>query len=143
MLKDHKERCLDIARHRISLTTWAWLARGEQPPLGAHRRGATPPAVPLSVLDDPATGDVLADAYAARARRVDADTVNRELSVLKAAIGWWRARGWLSANPIAGIERRPAPPDRTRALSRGQIAALFELKTPLRETTLWRMLYET
>ncbi len=29
--------------YRISLTTWAWLLAGDQPP--ARRRGATPPAV--------------------------------------------------------------------------------------------------
>jgi integrase len=44
---------------------------------------------------------------------------------------------------VLGIERRPAPPDRTRALSHEQIAALFDLKAGLREKTLWRMLYET
>ncbi|QYC38830.1 site-specific tyrosine recombinase XerC [Nonomuraea coxensis DSM 45129] len=129
--------------YRISLTTWAWLARDEQPPLGRARRGATPPAVPFATLDEPATAGVLADAFATRARLADADTVNRELSVLKTAIGWWRARGWLATNPIVGIERRPAPPDRTRALSRAQITALLELKAPLREKTLWRMLYDT
>ncbi|TDD18050.1 site-specific integrase [Nonomuraea diastatica] len=62
---------------------------------------------------------------------------------MKAAIGWWRARGWLAANPIAGIERRPAPPDRTKALSRDQLAALSDLKAGIREKTLWKMLYET
>ena len=30
-------------QYRISLTTWAWLFAGEQPPLGRARRGATPP----------------------------------------------------------------------------------------------------
>jgi integrase len=74
---------------------------------------------------------------------VDTDTANRELSIMKAAIGWWRNRGWLADNPIAGIERRPAPPDRTKALSREQLAALFDLKAGVREKTLWKMLYET
>ncbi|MEV4360144.1 tyrosine-type recombinase/integrase [Nonomuraea sp. NPDC049625] len=49
----------------------------------------------------------------------------------------------MTAIPIAGIERRPAPPDRTKALSRDQIADLFALKVALREQALWRMLYET
>ncbi|MFI9597735.1 tyrosine-type recombinase/integrase [Nonomuraea sp. NPDC052265] len=56
---------------------------------------------------------------------------------------WWQARGWLGGNPIAGIDRRPAPPDRTRALSRTQIAALFMVKASVRDRTLWRLLYET
>lgn len=92
---------------------------------------------------DEAPADVLAEAFAQRARLVDADTINRELSVMKAAIAWWRARGWLTRNPTIGIERRPAPPDRTRALSREQIAALLDLKISVRERTLWKALYET
>ncbi|WP_200926774.1 hypothetical protein [Sphaerimonospora mesophila] len=128
--------------YRISLLTWAWLACGQQPPLGRERRGAEPPTVAFAALDE-ASADVLAEVFAQRARLVDADTVNRELSVLKAAITWWRARGWLAHNPITGIERRPAPPDRTRALSREQIAALFDLKISVRERTFWKALYET
>ncbi|MEQ4724456.1 tyrosine-type recombinase/integrase [Nonomuraea sp. B19D2] len=133
--------------YRISLLTWAWLAAGQQPPLGRARRGAVPPVVAFAALGEtdgttPAA-DVLAEAFAQRARLVDADTVNRELSVMKAAVAWWRDRGWLAGNPIIGIERRPAPPDRTRALSRDQITDLFDLKAPLRERTLWKALYET
>ncbi|MEU4704407.1 tyrosine-type recombinase/integrase [Nonomuraea dietziae] len=129
--------------YRISLTTWAWLACGQQPPLGKDRRGATAPATRFAALADPAIVDVLATAFIQRAHLVDADTVNRELSIMKAAIGWWRTRGWLADNPVAGIERRPAPPDRTKALSRDQLAALFDLKAGIREKTLWKMLYET
>ncbi|MGP4104859.1 tyrosine-type recombinase/integrase [Nonomuraea sp. KM90] len=129
--------------YRISLLSWAWLATGQQPPLGRDRRGASPPAAAFAALDDPTAAEALAEAFARRARLVDADTVNRELSVMKAAIAWWRQRGWLASNPVIGIERRPAPPDRTRALSREQIAALFTAKAPLRERTLWKALYET
>jgi integrase/recombinase XerD len=127
--------------YRISLLSWAWLAAGQQPPPGRERRGAAPPAVAFTALGDAA--GVLTEAFAQRSRLVDADTVNRELSVMKAAIAWWRGRGWLATNPILGIERRPAPPDRTRALSREQIAALFAVTAPLRERTLWKALYET
>ena len=57
------------------------------------------------------------------------------------------------------IDRHPTTPDRpvirppvgtpqgavdaTRALTREQLAALWRLDVPLREKTLWRMLYET
>lgn len=44
--------------YRISLTTWAWLARGEQAPLGGHRRGAKPPAVVLCRPSGPATSPI-------------------------------------------------------------------------------------
>lgn len=129
--------------YRISLSTWGWLAVGQQPPPGRARRGAAPPGTAFAALAAPAAASTLAAAFAARAATVDADTSNRELSVFGAAVAWWRRQGWLEANPVLGIERRPAPPDRTRALSRGQIAALFSLKAALREKTLWRMLYET
>ncbi|WP_336217026.1 hypothetical protein [Nonomuraea sp. LPB2021202275-12-8] len=103
--------------YRISLTTWAWLACGLQPPLGKDRRGAKAPTLWFAALADPASAELLAGAFVERARLVDADTVNRELSIMKAAIGWWLRRGLLADNPIRGIERRPAPPDRTKALS--------------------------
>lgn len=129
--------------YRISLTTWAWLACGQQPPAGRARRGAQAPDLPFAALDHDGIALLMAGAFAARTALVDADTANRELSVLKAAIVWWRARGWLAGNPVAGIERRPAPPDRTRALSRAQITALFTVKASVRDKTLWRLLYET
>ncbi|MER5184091.1 arsenate reductase ArsC [Streptomyces sp. NPDC002896] len=47
------------------------------------------------------------------------------------------------ACPISiGIERRPAQPDRTKALAENQIAALWRLDVPLREKTPWKMLYD-
>jgi integrase len=129
--------------YRISLSSWAWLAAGQQPPPGRARRGADPPATAFAALAGPGAASKLAAAFAVRAAAVDADTINRELSVFSAAVAWWRRQGWLETSPVLGIERRPAPPDRTRALSRGQIAALFGLEAALREKTLWRMLYET
>jgi integrase/recombinase XerD len=129
--------------YRIGLETWAWLLNGSQPLPGRARRGATAPTVTLTIFDDPATPARLVEAFAVRAATVDADTVNRELSVLRAAIGWWRGQGWLQADPTAGLERRLAPPDRTRALTRDQISALFALDVGLRDKTYWRLLYET
>lgn len=87
--------------YRISLTTWAWLAHGEQPPLGRARRDTTPPAVPFSTLDGPAAAGVLAETFAQRAWLVDADTVNQELSALTSA----RACAARSPRPAS---RRPS-----------------------------------
>ncbi len=130
--------------YRIALATWAWLLTGEQPPLGRARRGATPPTVDLVVLDDPTTPKTLTAAFAARlAAGTDAATANRELSILRAALSWWRTQGWVHADPTLGLARRPAPADRTRALTRNQLEALFALDVGLREKTYWRMLYET
>ncbi|MDH6630425.1 hypothetical protein M2271_008285 [Streptomyces sp. LBL] len=90
---------------------------------GPTRRGAKPPVFPVAEIDDPALPEVLAELAAARADEMDVDTVNRELSIACKAIGWWRRQGWLESGPTIGTERRPAPPDRTKALSGNQIAA--------------------
>jgi integrase len=71
-------------------------------------------------------------------------TWNRELATLRAAVGWWRRRGWLAVDPTDGLERRRERVDRTRALTRHQLERLFARRDlPLRERTLWRLLYET
>jgi integrase/recombinase XerD len=125
--------------YRISLTTWGWMLAGEPAPTGPARRGAKPPVFPVAAIDDP----VLAELAAARADEMDADTVNRELSIARKAIGWWQCQGWIECDPTIGIEQRPAPPDRTRALAENQIAALWRLDVALREKTCWKMLYES
>ncbi|MFE2871901.1 tyrosine-type recombinase/integrase [Embleya sp. NPDC059259] len=129
--------------YRIALTTWGWLLRGEPAPLGPARRGARPDPFDLAALDDPGLPPVLAELAAARADALDADTVNRELSIARKAIGWWQVHGWITSDPALGIERRPAPADRTRALARSQMAALWRLDVPLRDKTLWKLLYES
>jgi hypothetical protein len=85
--------------------------------LAAHRRAATgapPPDVPLALLDDPGLPARLARSFTARAAGADADPVNRELSVLRAAISWWqsgavRAQPWTpSATTWRAATRPPA-----------------------------------
>ncbi|MGW5782302.1 hypothetical protein [Streptomyces sp. NPDC003863] len=97
--------------------------RGVPAPTGAARRGAKPPVFPVAANDDPVLPEVLAEPAAARADEMDADTVNRELSIARKAIGWWQRQGWIVGDPTIGIERRPAPPDRTKSLAENQIAA--------------------
>ncbi|MGW2965185.1 hypothetical protein ACWDGI_43025 [Streptomyces sp. NPDC001220] len=101
--------------YRISLTTWGWMLAGEPPPAGPARRGANPPVFPVAAIDDPALPEDLAELAAARADEMDADTVNLELAIARKAIGWWQRQGRIECDPEIGIERRPAPPDRTKA----------------------------
>jgi integrase/recombinase XerD len=84
---------------------------GEPTPTGSARRGAKSPALELAALDDPELPKLLAELAAARADDMDPDTVNRELSVVRKAIGWWLRQGWIGADPTFGIERRPSPPE--------------------------------
>ena len=83
-------------------------------------------------------------AGSARHAAVAPATWNRELATLRAAVGWWRRRGWLAVDPTGDLGRRREQIDRTRALTRGQLERLFAHRDlPLRERTLWRLLYET
>jgi len=129
--------------YRISLSSWAWPLVGRQPPRGASRRRATPPVVPLALLDRAETGQVLAAATADRARAADVRTVNRELSALRSAVAWWLDRGWISADPTAGIRPVAGPAAPLPALSSDQVSALFRVSASLREHAFWRVLYDS
>ena len=50
----------------------------------------------------------------------------------------------MAGDPLAAIRRRKVAPDRSRAISRADLAQLLSRgDVALREKTLWRMLYET
>ena len=128
--------------YRISLAGWAWPLVGRPIPDGARRRGATPPVVPLGLLDDPSTPGRLAGALADRAAGSDARTVNRELSALRGAVGWWQDLGWIRTDPTAGLRQRP-PGELAVPLNPEQVGALFQLTISLREQAFWRLLYDS
>ena len=128
--------------YRISLHGWAWPLVGRPVPDRKERRGAAPPVVPLALLDDPRTPERLAAAFAARAAVTDERTVNRELSALRSAVGWWREQGWTRADPVAGLRhRKPATPG--APLCPDQVAELFRLPAGLREHAFWRLLHDS
>jgi integrase len=128
--------------YQISLAGWAWPLVGRPIPAGPRRRGAAPPVVPLALLDDPSTPGRLAEALAGRAARFDVRTVNRELSALRGAVGWWQDLGWIRADPTAGLRHRP-PDELAAPLSAEQVGALFRLTVSLREQAFWRLLYDS
>jgi hypothetical protein len=126
----------------ISLAAWAWPLVGRPVPAGPRRRGAAPPVVPLALLDDPGTPGRLAEALADRAASSDARTVNRELSALRGAVGWWQDLGWIRADPTTELWYRP-PDELTAPLSAEQISALFGVAASLREQAFWRLLHDS
>ena len=128
--------------YQISLTSWAWPLVAAPIPYGAARRGAVPPIVPLVSLDDPGTGGRLAKAFEARTALADTRTANRELSALRSAVGWWRERGWIRADPTADLRHRP-PGALSAPLSEEQVDTLFLLPASLREHALWRVLHDS
>jgi integrase/recombinase XerC/integrase/recombinase XerD len=68
---------------------------------------------------------------------------NRNLDAVRSAVGYWRNQDWLTGDPTRALRRRGRAPDRTRARSRGDVEQLLTHDLPIRERTLWRMLYET
>jgi integrase len=92
------------------------------------------------------TGELVEGWFRARYAAAAAATWNRELATLRSAVGWWHAHRWLpvAGDPTAGLARRRKHPDRTRALTRGQLEALWRRSDlRLRDKALWRLLYET
>ena len=130
--------------YRISLAAWAWPLVGQVAPRGERRRGAVPPVVPLARLDDPSAAAKLAAALADRASGgTDARTVNRELSALRSAVGWWLDHQWISTDPTAGLRHLATSGTALPPLTPAQAACLFQATTSLREHAFWRMLYDT
>ncbi|HTV99894.1 MAG TPA: site-specific recombinase [Streptosporangiaceae bacterium] len=129
--------------YRISLTSWAWALVGRRPPCGTGRRGAVPPVVPLALLNSDEAGLRLADALADRAGATDPRTVNRELSALRSAVGWWQDQRWISADPTAGLRNLTGRLAPLPALTSGQVDELFRTRISLREQALWRIIYDS
>jgi integrase len=129
--------------YRISLTSWAWALVGRRVPRGTGRRGAAPPVVPLALLDSAQAGHRLAAALADRGAQTDPRTVNRELSALRSAVGWWQDQGWISGDPTAGLRHLPGQAVPVPALTGGQVAELFGVQAALREHAFWRVLYDS
>jgi integrase/recombinase XerD len=98
------------------------------------------PATAVGELSGPMLAGWFRRRYAATAPA----TWNRELATLRSAVAWWRAHGWLATDPTTALTRRREHPDRTRALSRAELEALWRRDDlRLRDKTLWRLLYET
>jgi hypothetical protein len=129
--------------YRISLTSWAWPLVGKVPPAGQSRRLASPPVVPLALLDHPGAERRLAAAVAHRVRYAQARTVNRELSVLRSAIAWWQDRQWIGTDPTAALQQVTGRLEALPPLTGAQRAALFATLAGLREQALWHLLQDT
>jgi hypothetical protein len=131
--------------YRIALAMWAWPLVGRTPPVGPARRRANPPVVPLSLLEGPAAPARLRAACTARALTADPRTLNRELSILRSALRWWRSQGWLDGEPLAAADTRgaPVPKPSTRHLNPDEVRAVLSLRASLREQTLWHFLHDT
>ena len=134
--------------YRIALNTWAWTLVDRPAPEGTARRGARPPIVPLAVLDE--AGERVRNYFAARdagwqsTDSRSARTINRELSILRSAITWWLAQGWIATDPTQGVARqRIETPSTERRLEIDDVRRVFALRAPLRDQALWHVLHES
>jgi len=129
--------------YRISLASWAWPLVGRMPPPGRGRRSACPPVVPLAILDQAGTELRLADAVTCRRQHAEARTVNREVSALRSAVGWWQQRRWITGDPTAALRQVEAPAAVAAPLTGTQRETLFRLPAGLREQALWHVLADS
>jgi hypothetical protein len=129
--------------YRISLDGWAWPLVGLERPEGANRRRAIPPIVPLAVLDQADAERRLAGALASRLGQAEVRTVRRELSALRSAIGWWRQREWIAADPAAALTGGSDRPAAAAALTDSEVGVLFRAPATLREQALWHLLRDS
>jgi integrase len=71
-------------------------------------------------------------------------TWNRNRAVVASFIAWCARNGYAAPALPPAAERRAELADETKALTRSQIERLLTRRdVPLRERTLWRLLYET
>ena len=103
-------------------------------------------------MSDLGAGTALADVTPERLRGVleqrwgnaAAATWNSRLAAVGSFRRWVQTQGWVTEDPLAGIERRPQTRDDTAPVRYEQLHALWtRADVHVREKTLWRMLYET
>jgi len=71
-------------------------------------------------------------------------TWNARITALQSFVRYCRRNYWLKRDPMAAIDRKRVPRDRTKALAYDDLDALWSRPDiGLREKTMWRMLYET
>jgi integrase/recombinase XerD len=73
---------------------------------------------------------------------VAASTFNRRLAALRSLVRWCQQQGWLEADPLAGVERRPQPRAGPRALDPEQVEAVLRGSRDPRDRALFWLIYD-
>ena len=99
---------------------------------------------PLAMLDEPDARKRLAAWFRTRYDQTAPATRVRQLAILRSACAFWRRRAWITTDPTTELDRPRVLLDRTKALTRDQIASLWRRDdVALRERVFWRLLYES
>ena len=95
---------------------------------------------PLAAL----TPDAVAAVFTGRWGGCAPATWNTRRAAVRAFVSWCEDRWALGADPLAGVGPRRQHTDTTRAIPYRDLDELWRRRNvPLREKTVWRMLYET
>jgi site-specific recombinase XerD len=71
-------------------------------------------------------------------------TWNRQRACLRSFFAYCSRQRWILEDPSHALERHRVPDDETRAIPHAELEKLWGRRdVPLRERTLWRLLYET
>jgi len=106
----------------------------------------------LELLEAYAEGDSVADVsgrqlvrfMSSRWRGSAPATWNRQRACLRSFFAYCARQRWIVEDPSEALERRRVPADETRAIPHAELEKLWGRRdVPLRERTLWRLLYET
>jgi integrase len=73
---------------------------------------------------------------------VAASTFNRRLAALRSLVRWCQQQGWLEADPLAGVERRPQPRAGPRALDPEQVETVLRGIRDARDRALFWLIYD-
>jgi len=108
-------------------------------------REFAPPSTRFAVVELDSEDNVgrLTEWFTSKWSQRAAATFNRHFDALRSAAAFWASQGWLTTDPTRLLRRRGRAPDRTRAIPAADIEALLSMDAPIREKTLWTMLYET
>lgn len=98
----------------------------------------------VGAFDIPEVAKRLRSWFHQRWGRAAPATCNRNLAALRSAVGFWRARGWLTGDPTAELNRANVTDNRVRARGRATIDELLVRDDiSLREKIFWALAYES
>jgi integrase len=120
-----------LARSRFSARTRHSYAQDLAPLLA--RVGAQP----VPTLSRP-----IAATFLATQEHLAASTFNRRYAALRSFVRWCQQQGWLVADPLVGVERRPQPRSRPRALDPEQVETVLRGIRDLRDRALFWLIYD-
>jgi len=81
-------------------------------------------------------------AYLATQEPLAPTTYNRRFAALRSLVRWCRQQGWLDADPLTGLERRPEPRRSPRALDPAQVETALRTIRDRRDRALFWLIYD-